>query len=637
MAIVEMKHLSLLALQSDKERMMRAMQRAGCVQLTPLEEEEPSPGQPNGDLTRARDNLSRLSWAINRLRKFDTAGKPMFGCMPEITEEEAESTLSDEEKLMGTVKRLEEIEAEIGQCRSETARIEAARASLEPWEKLDLKKSQLSGTADTVCFAGSVQTRRLEEMKSALAGLPAVTEEEGVLRDMTCLCVIAHKSAGKDVSAALTGVSFTSETFSSMQEEESPKDALNRLKREEEEIAKRRADSDKETEALAGDLPRMKILCDALTIKASRLEKEGLSIQTQKAFYMEGWIPAQRAQKLCDQLKKISPACSVETRDPLDEEEPPVALSNGKFATPFESVVEGFALPAYRSYDPTAIMAPFYACLFGMMVSDAGYGLLMAIVIPLFIKWKKIKFENAKMLYLLTWGGVFTFIWGLIYNTVFGYNPLPVTILDSVNNSLPVMVVCIAVGALHLFTGLGIAAWLNIKKGDWLAALADQIAWMTLLCGLVMLVLPATAQIGTIMAIVSVAIILCFTRRDTWNPIKRLIKGLSALYGITSWVSDLLSYMRLFGMGLATGVIGMVFNQLISMVMGGGAIGVVIGCVLFVFCHLFNLAINVLGAYVHSCRLQYIEFFGKFYEEGGKPFMPLNEKTKYVSIRRDAA
>ena len=376
-----------------------------------------------------------------------------------------------------------------------------------------------------------------------------------------------------------------------------------------------------------------------MSILSARLKARERVAETDSAFYITGWAPAHLTEKIEKRLKELSPSCSMEIREPLPEEEPPVALQNSRAATPFESVVEGFALPAYRAYDPTAIMAPFYACLFGMMLSDAGYGLLMAVLIPIFIKVRKIKFENAKMLNLLMWGGIATVVWGLIYNTVFGFNVLPKSLwlLDPMTNSLPVMGVCLGVGALHLFTGLGVAAYMNFKRHDPVAAISDQFSWMILLIGLGLLILPATAQIGQYMAILGAGIILLMAGRERKNPFKRLIKGFSSLYGITSWLSDLLSYMRLFGMGLATGVIGMVFNQLIGMVMGGGVVGMVLGVVLFVFCHAFNLAINALGAYVHSCRLQYIEFFGKFYEEGGKPFKPLNTKTRYVSIKQDAA
>jgi V/A-type H+-transporting ATPase subunit I len=199
------------------------------------------------------------------------------------------------------------------------------------------------------------------------------------------------------------------------------------------------------------------------------------------------------------------------------------------------------------------------------------------------------------------------------------------------NNAMPVMMICIALGAVHLFTGLGVAAYMNIRRGKPLDAVCDQLSWFMLVVGLgLMLVAPAAGKWG---ALAGAAIILVTAgRAKSKNPFKRLISGLGALYGVTSWVSDLLSYMRLFGMGLATGVIGMVINILVNMVFSAGPVGWVIGAGLFVGGHLFNLAINTLGAYVHSGRLQYIEFFGKFYEDGGKPFMPLTQTNRYVYI-----
>ena len=188
---------------------------------------------------------------------------------------------------------------------------------------------------------------------------------------------------------------------------------------------------------------------------------------------------------------------------------------------------------------------------------------------------------------------------------------------------------------IHLFAGVLAGAYQNIKNGDVIAAISDNISWLILLTGLGLLLLPSTAEIGKYLALIGCGIIIVMTGRDKKNPIKRLISGFGALYGITSWVSDILSYMRLFGMGLATGVIGMVFNLLIGMLWSGGIVAKIIAAVVFVVCHLFNLGINALGAYVHGCRLQYIEFFSKFYDDGGKAFKPLNMKTRYVSIQSE--
>jgi V/A-type H+/Na+-transporting ATPase subunit I len=219
-----------------------------------------------------------------------------------------------------------------------------------------------------------------------------------------------------------------------------------------------------------------------------------------------------------------------------------------------------------------------------------------------------------------------------MYNSWFGFGLFP-SVFDPMKNAMPVMIVCVAVGALHLFTGMGIAAYLKIRQGKWLDAIYDHISWAMIVIGIGLLLILGT-KIGMWIAIAGAAIVL-FTagRNKTKNPIKRILSGLGALYGVSSWVSDLLSYMRLFGMGIATGVIAMVINLLIGMVISHGIIGIILGSIVFVGGHLFNTAINTLGAYVHSCRLQYIEFFSKFYEDGGKPFLPLKDTARYVYVR----
>jgi len=348
---------------------------------------------------------------------------------------------------------------------------------------------------------------------------------------------------------------------------------------------------------------------------------------------MSGWVPKHLAGELSADIKKSFPDAQTALREPQEGEEPPVLLHNSPITRPYEAVVTGFALPAFGALDPTSVMMPFFACFFGMMVSDAGYGLLMALLIPLMVKFMQPSEGARKLFWILAGGGLATVVWGALYNTWFGFGPWP-SVFDPVNNSLPVMAVCIGIGALHLFTGLGLGAAQNIRKGDYLSVVYDQLSWAMLVIGLGLLALPQTAGFGKWLAIAGAVIVLLTAGRNkTNNPIKRLVSGLGALYGVTGWISDLLSYMRLFGMGLATGVIGMVINQLVGMMMGGGIIGMVLGAVVFVGAHLFNAAINILGAYVHACRLQYIEFFGKFYEEGGKPFKPLRLAPRYVRIQ----
>ncbi|MFH1512155.1 MAG: V-type ATP synthase subunit I, partial [Bacillota bacterium] len=346
----------------------------------------------------------------------------------------------------------------------------------------------------------------------------------------------------------------------------------------------------------------------------------------------QGWVPAPMILEVEEKLKRVSPTVALDFYDAREGEEAPVLLHNGRASSPFESVVSGFSLPASGSFDPTAIMMPFFINFMGMMISDAGYGLMMAIIIPILIIARKPAPGTRRILWVLTAAGVASLFWGAMYNSWFGFAPLP-TVFDPVKNAMPVMMVCVAMGAIHLFTGLGIAAYVNIRQGKWLDALYDQFSWAMIIAGIGLLLILGT-PIGQWMALAGAAIVIFAAgRHKSKNPFKRLISGLGALYGITGWISDLLSYMRLFGMGIATGVIGMVINILIGMVMQSGIVGIVLGAVVFVGGHLFNAAINTLGAYVHSCRLQYIEFFSKFYEDGGKPFMPLCETSRYVYVR----
>ncbi|MBE0601722.1 MAG: V-type ATP synthase subunit I, partial [Firmicutes bacterium] len=307
-------------------------------------------------------------------------------------------------------------------------------------------------------------------------------------------------------------------------------------------------------------------------------------------------------------------------------------LNNPKPTAPFESIVSGFALPKFGSFDPTTIMMPFFVNFMGMMISDAGYGLMMALIIPILIFARKPAPGTKKMLWILMAAGVASLFWGAMYNSWFGFNPFP-SVFDPVKNAMPVMIVCIALGAVHLFAGLFVAAYVNIRDKKYMDAVYDQLSWALIMVGIGLLLVLGT-PVGQWMALAGAALVIYSAgRHKSKNPFKRLISGLGAMYGITGWISDLLSYMRLFGMGLATGVIGMVINILIGMVMQSGIFGIIIGSALFVGGHLFNAAINTLGAYVHSCRLQYIEFFSKFYEDGGKPFMPLAETSRYVYVR----
>ena len=307
-----------------------------------------------------------------------------------------------------------------------------------------------------------------------------------------------------------------------------------------------------------------------------------------------------------------------------------------------------YSLPLATEIDPTAIMAPFYFIFFGLMLSDAAYGIILSAAC--FALMKKFKLEGTmkKLVKLLFFGGISTFIWGALFGGWFGDAvavftrtflgreiAMPVIWFDPLEEPMTLLIFSIILGAIHLFVGMGIQAYMLIKDGKPWDALFDIGFWYMLIIGLVLFALGGSvaailSTIGMWLAIVGAVGILLTGGRNK-KGFGKITGGLGSLYGITSYLSDALSYSRLLALGLATGVVAKVVNILGSLA-GSGIVGLIVFIAVFLFGTVFNLAINVLGAYVHSCRLQYVEFFGKFYTGGGKGFVPLTENTKFVKI-----
>ncbi len=326
----------------------------------------------------------------------------------------------------------------------------------------------------------------------------------------------------------------------------------------------------------------------------------------------------------------------------------PVLLHNSSAVVPFEAVTEMYSLPDYRGFDPTSIFALFYAVFFGMMLSDAGYGILMAV--GCFIVLKKFNLEGMtyKMIKLFFYCGISTIIWGALFGGWFGdivavfsrtflgkevvlqpiwFNPL--------DDPMKLLILSLALGIVHIFIGMGIKAYMQIKEGKWLDAVCDEGFWYITILGLIAwlgggTVSTALPKVGMYMSIIGAAGLLLTGGRHN-KGFGKITGGLSNIYSITSYMSDILSYARLLALGLATGVIAQVVNTM-GTLFGGGFGGLIALVLIFILGHALNLAINALGAFIHSSRLQYVEFFGKFYLDGGEPFDPFRRKTKYIKL-----
>ncbi len=629
MAIAEMKHVSVLLQRREHERLLKLLQRFGCVQLTQVDQSEAElqPGE-NRQAEHLEEDRNQLHWAIGKLSRYDKEKKSMFIPLPGV--ERAELEKEDRRQAMELVSQVEQLERQAGDLRGEETRLRLQQEQLSPWLELDIPFNQINDTASCRVFIGTAPGRGLAQLAEDWANRLVVLRQLGSSRDSVSFLAFSHISQAEEFHQALRGIGYQQVVPGTG--DETARTQLERVNQALEALDVKMNQIDREMETAALRLPMLRVAYEAFTAREARFDAYGKMAHTSSASLMTGWIPARVADALAEKIKEEFSAAQVAFSDPIEGEEPPVLLDNPSLVRPYEAIVSGFALPAPDALDPSAVMMPFFACFFGMMVSDAGYGLMMAILIPILVRIMKPSEGGRKIFWILAGGGLSTFLWGALYNTWFGFAPFP-SVFDPINNSLPVMAVCIGIGALHLFAGLILGMVQNIRRGSPLDAVYDQLSWMMLVIGLGLLLLPKAAGIGKWMALVGAGIVLLTAgRKKSNNPLKRLLSGLGALYGVTSWISDLLSYMRLFGMGLATGVIGMVINQLVGMIMGSGIIGIIIGSVIFVGAHLFNAAINILGAYVHACRLQYIEFFGKFYQEGGKNFTPLKFSPRYVRV-----
>ncbi|MHC1787013.1 MAG: V-type ATP synthase subunit I [Christensenellales bacterium] len=637
MPIVKMKRLLLAAPLKDKERLLSLLQRLGCVEVTGFD-------VPSGDLAgllhpqetpktaaQTDQDLARLRWAIDKLGKYAKQKTSMFSPKPAASQEALMITPQAEQAQEALLQELEALEHQLGDLRGQEARIMSGLETLIPWLKLDLPMEEIRDSATFKQYLGTLPKAELAPLQQAWAGEAVAIEDLGLSRENAALWAVAHTAAAPRFSEALKQAGFVQASFPVASG--TAQAQYERLQRAQGELARLRDEAEARLSGLAAELSGLKLYFDAVSARRARLSADDKLLHTRESFLLRGWLPEPIQGQVQAVLARDFPDAVAQVTEPDAQDEPPVLLHNNPVVAPFESVVTGFAMPSAKGIDPSAVMMPFFACFLGMMVSDAGYGLMMALLVPLLIKVMKPSQAGRKLFWVIGIGGLFTVFWGFIYNTWFGYNPMANPIMDPINRPMEVMILCIALGAVHLLAGLGLAAWLHIRRGEYLDVLYDQISWIMILAGLGMLAVPSLAGIGQYVALAGVVIILLFAGRNkTKNPIKRVLSGLGTLYGVTSWVSDLLSYVRLFGMGLATGVIGLVINQLVAMVFAAGPIGWVLGAVIFVAAHVFNAGINILGAYVHSCRLQYIEFFGKFYEEGGKPFKPLEQAPRYVRI-----
>ena len=654
MAIVELSKLSVIGLNEDKADVLNSVMRLGVVEINNqdsklTDEEWNALVQKDGDEDTVYSldvKLAEVSAALDALEKYYKGKKPLIKTRKPVSENEFDKFEQNELKAEELAEEANNTFKKITSLRSEENRLNTAVISLKPWVGYDVPL-EMRETKYTSLFIGSMPVSISYD--AAVAAVDAVCDKAVVYKVSEddkdrFLSVVCIKESADEVLDALRKNGFSPIVFEDIMGKAAENIAS--FEKQIEDIKNEIASQEEKLSSLAEKKETLEYYYDSLIMKRDRSAVLSNMVKTQRCFYFDGWCPKASVEEVEKVLAEKG--CYYEFKAPEKDEETPVLLKQSKLAEPFEAITNLYSVPNSKEIDPTPFLAPFYFIFFGLMLSDAGYGLLLSVIC--FILLKKFRLEGMmkKLITLFMYCGISTMFWGIMFGGLFGdfVQVFCSTILgidfaikpvwfNPVQEPMTLLIFSLILGAIHLFVGMGIKAYMLIKNGQTIDAVCDIFLWYVLLIGLVLfgaggMIAPAAAVIGKWMSIVGAVGILVAGGRNK-KGLGKITGGLGSLYGITSYLSDVLSYSRLLALGLATGVVAQVINTLGSLA-GGGIKGAIVMLVVFAIGTVFNLAINVLGSFVHSSRLQYVEFFGKFFEGGGTAFNPFSRKTKYVDI-----
>lgn len=635
-----MKHLRLLGMESEREALLKAMQDMECVEISSIDgsEEALKSGFAKPDdkaLMSAQEASRAYRTALASLDRFAPEKKGMFRKRQGVSRaaffsaESEENARTAAETINGDTRRLGEIE-------SERTKNEALRATLAPWLTVDAPLGGADG-ALAVFFgtAGlNVTDDALKALADSLDGL-LTWQQASSDRSLRYLLVMCHGSVKERALSALRDLGFSTVSFRGMtgtakENDKALAENLAALEKERQEIEQRIA-------GLGGKREALLEASDRAAIALRREEAKSRLVGTDKVFLLEGWLPADRCAALEKALEPFT--CAIETREPTEDEYPqvPVQLKNNKLTRPLNMVTEMYSLPAYGTLDPNPLMAPFFILFYGIMMADMGYGLLMMIASVIISKKYRPKGTSGELFSLLGLCGISTFIMGALTGGFFGdfltqlvaiVSPGTVFALpklfDPLDDLTMILIGSMALGMVQIVTGMAISLIEKCKRKKFLDAFFEEITWWIVFIGIALLALGK----GAAVLYVGCALVLLgpIVQGKGWG---KLTGVFGSLYNhVTGYFGDILSYTRLMALMLAGSVIAQVFNMLAAM--PGNVIAFIIISMLG---NAMNFGLNLLGCYVHDLRLQCLEFFNKFYVDGGKPFRPMTLDTEYVDLQ----
>ncbi len=635
MAIAEVQKVQILAHAGVKMEILSTLQEEGLIQLERANFEELDLESSFQEVSHLEHRLHRLSSALVYLSRWEEKGfmKKLFAQKPQIDRQKREEILDFD--YLPVLDKIEKLEAEKDELLSEIRFLEKEEEFLNPLEGLELPLRSLKPTDSTEILLGSLPLSQEQSFKELAEKEAIWFEVINRRKRIIYLFLIYPKGEREYFEQILKDLNFvhlyfTENMLNKADENDKVKNVMEKIKEEIKEKEGKLANLEREGQNLFIHRENLMLLHDVLLNERGKIFSSHLLGETERVFYMEGWIRSSDAEKLKSKLQPYTDAIEIYARAPLPEEEPPVILKNPKPGKPFELLTKLYGLPQRGSFDPTLPMAPFFFLFVGLCVSEAGYGLLAALLSLLLIKFAKPKGGLLQFLKLFTLLGVSTAILGALIGGWFGFPVSELMVLDPLQDPLSFLILALVLGFVQVWFGTLLNMINGIKNKLYLESIFAQGGWLLLLPTLV-IYFQTKQSIWGILSLVGASGIVFFGSPSR-NPFARFFGGLYSLYGISRYLADVLSYSRLLALGLATSVIAMVVNTLCQTALGIPWVGWLLAALIFIGGHLFNLGISFLGGFVHSMRLQFVEFFSKFFKSGGKPFSPFELESKFVEF-----
>ena len=652
MSVSKMKRLTVFTHKERLDELVKKLVRLRCVEISKYDEgdmDELSLTRINCDARRLEleADIADIGRAINILDPFVQVSKGLFA-QKTCVDTESFIKKGHADRARRTVKETIALEDRLNAIKAERSKCEADITSAMPYKDYDLPLG-FSGTDSSDCFLGVLPAATdLDVCGKELYRAGAIAQV--IRRDKNGIYAVffCHRSDSAEVNSLLTSYGFLRASFdkneqTAVQYVARSRKCLEALSLEEDKARKKLVELAKRIDAL-------EVLYDIDSTELVSVEQKLKLAATDSVAVIKGWIPIRREDTVERFLSDFE--CAYEISEPDDSEIPPILLENNGFASNFEWVLGMYSYPLYGRFDPTFIMSIFYFFIFGIMFADAGYGLLLVLACFGAVRFLKPGEGMKRFLKMFGYCGFSCIIFGVLFGAYFGDLPLAImrnmmgmseeqlpnlallggtganiaVLFDPLQNPMGFLLLSLGVGAVHLIAGMAVQFYILCKDGHVLDAILDIGAYWLLFGGVALLVFTPT--VGLWVTVAAAALIVLTHGRAEKNIVMKLMKGLLGLYDLINYAADLLSYSRILALGLAAGIIGQVVNILGTM---GGAtvVGFIALVVAFSIGHLLNLAINVLGTFVHTSRLQYIEFFGKFYEDGGVPFDPAVPSEKF--------